>query len=181
MDRLFHPQSQLLDLLSQNTPKNDKDSPRFHNLDKVPDDPFKTKLRLDQSENHTLGVVCLPDNAQGLKFASFNPVNPSSTFDDESIIWKSSLIDNTLSRQFRSKKCQVDTDCYFMVVEHKVDNTFLVSPVSNYFIFDSYVPPKSNEPQPSKADNVQERLNKMTRASDEDRPKPDDKQLPKKR
>uniref|UniRef100_A0A3B0N3D7 Uncharacterized protein n=1 Tax=Theileria annulata TaxID=5874 RepID=A0A3B0N3D7_THEAN len=181
MERLFHPQSQLLDLLSQNSPKNEKESTLFHNLDKASDDQFKTKLRLDQSENHTLGVVCLPDNTQGLKFGSFNPLDPSSTFDDESIIWKSSLIDNTLSRQFRSKKCQIDTDCYFMVVEHKVDNTFLVSPVSNYFIFDSYVPPKSSESQPSKVDNIQERLKKMTRASDEDRPKPDEKQLPKKR
>ncbi|UKK01778.2 hypothetical protein MACK_001131 [Theileria orientalis] len=167
MAEYYSPQKQLLDLMSSGTKGEQESKVPPNNEKKTEDDPFDIRLRLDRSETHSLGVVCLPENIQGMKIDTFKPSNPSATFDDESIVWKSYASDKLLTRQFKSKKTQVDTDCYFMMVEHKANNTILVSPVSNYFIFDPHVPLKTQNLS-SKTDSIEERLKRIVRTEDED-------------
>ncbi|UKJ90704.1 hypothetical protein MACJ_001638 [Theileria orientalis] len=167
MSEYCSPQKQLFDL-TPSGPKGEQESKApSNNEKKTDDDPFNIRLRLDRSETHSLGVVCLPENIQGMKIDMFKPSDPSATFDDESIVWKSYANDKLLTRQFKSRKTQVDTDCYFMMVEHKANNTILVSPVSNYFIFDPHIPLKTQNLS-NKTDSIEERLKRIVRTEDED-------------
>ncbi|CDR93685.1 hypothetical protein, conserved [Babesia bigemina] len=91
---------------------------------------FTTKLKLTIPDNFEVGVK-----------------SPADKTDPNMENWKASGIgrnDSPEEREFRSRPGNVDTDCYFMLIERKNENSAMLVPVSQYLMLDPVVTPRTN-------------------------------------
>ncbi|GIX66388.1 uncharacterized protein BcabD6B2_58240 [Babesia caballi] len=125
---------------------------------KPEEEGFTTKLRLNIPDHFDVGV----------------DKNVSAKIESNVECWKGTGIgrnDQPETREFKLRPGTVDTDCYFMIIERKGENTALVVPVSHFLTMDPVTAPKTGNTVPearsrAKESLVDDRLKRFSKAED---------------
>ncbi|ORM39865.1 uncharacterized protein BXIN_0224 [Babesia sp. Xinjiang] len=119
---------------------------------------FTTKLRLNIPEHFDVGV----------------DKNVSAKDEENIECWRGTGIgrnDQVETRDFKVRPGNVDTDCYFMLIEDKGQNSAMVVPVSKYTMLEPIIKPKNptsvTEPRATSSKTIMdERLKRLGKFDD---------------